>query len=104
MNALWWSTWLGIGAGVVSVGGVIWWILQFSHRRFVESVTSAIKPVIYELQPNSGGSIKDQLNRLEERQTWIVEETQNQDAKLDLLTLKIENHLAYHAGVDAAKK
>jgi hypothetical protein len=36
-------------------------------------VKSLVKTYLSELKPNSGSSIKDQINRLEERQSEIIE-------------------------------
>jgi hypothetical protein len=41
-------------------------------------VKSLVKTYLSELRPNSGSSIKDQINRLEQRQTEIYEHIKSQ--------------------------
>lgn len=50
------SMWVGAGAGLVAILGGI-----FIGIKFI------IKGFLYELRPNGGQSLKDQVNRLESR-------------------------------------
>jgi hypothetical protein len=92
-----WSNWLGLIGSCVTVGGLIWWLVRFMHKRFVEQVIAAITPVREAVTPNSGSSMLDAINRIEI-------ETNRQGAELDALTLKVEKHLAYHEGQAAGMR
>ena len=50
------SMWAGIGAGIVAILGGLFIAMKF-----------IIKGFLYELRPNGGQSLKDQVNRLESR-------------------------------------
>jgi hypothetical protein len=50
------SMWVGVGAGIVAILGGIFVAIKF-----------IIKGFLYELRPNGGQSLKDQVNRLESR-------------------------------------
>lgn len=50
------SMWVGVGAGIVAILGGL-----FIGMKFI------IKGFLYELRPNAGKSLKDQVNRLESR-------------------------------------
>jgi hypothetical protein len=54
--------WAAIAVGIVTVLGGVTAMLQF-----------LIKHYLNELKPNSGSSIKDQVNRLEARVDTIIE-------------------------------
>lgn len=48
--------WVGVGAGIMAILGGIFVAIKF-----------IIKGFLYELRPNGGQSLKDQVNRLESR-------------------------------------
>lgn len=50
------SAWAGLGAGIVAILGGLFVAMKFIVRGF-----------LYELRPNGGQSLKDQVNRLESR-------------------------------------
>ena len=50
------SAWVGLGAGIVAVLSGLFIAMKFIIRGF-----------LYELRPNGGQSLKDQVNRLESR-------------------------------------
>ena len=50
------SAWVGLGAGIVAVLSGLFIAMKF-----------IIKGFLYELRPNGGQSLKDQVNRLESR-------------------------------------
>lgn len=50
------SAWAGVGAGIVAILGGLFIAIKFIVRGF-----------LYELRPNGGQSLKDQVNRLESR-------------------------------------
>lgn len=50
------SMWVGVGAGIMAILGGIFVAIKF-----------IIKGFLYELRPNGGQSLKDQVNRLESR-------------------------------------
>ena len=50
------SQWLGLAISVCTLFGA-----------FTVSVRWLVKHYLYELRPNGGGSVKDQVNRLESR-------------------------------------
>lgn len=50
------SAWAGLGAGIVAILGGLFVAIKFIVRGF-----------LYELRPNGGQSLKDQVNRLESR-------------------------------------
>jgi len=50
------SAWAGLGAGIVAILSGLFIAIKFIVRGF-----------LYELRPNGGQSLKDQVNRLESR-------------------------------------
>jgi hypothetical protein len=89
-----WANWLGLLGSIVTIGGVVWWVVRVVHKHFMAQLLAEIAPVRYAVTPNSGSSMIDAINRIEA-------ETNRQGTELDNLTLKVEKHLAYHEGLAA---
>ena len=87
-----WDNWLGLIGSIITISGVVWWIVRIVHKHFMAQLLAEIAPVRHAVTPNSGSSMLDAINRIEV-------ETNRQGAELDNLTLKVEKHLAYHEGL-----
>jgi flagellin-specific chaperone FliS len=87
--------WAGFILTVLSimtiVGVAVRWIIK---TYITQNVTLILKELSNELKPNGGGSIKDQVTRLEERANEADVLRRNMDEKLDKVYYLLIDHIA----------
>jgi len=89
------NLWLGIITSVGFVAGFIIATYRHFHKKFTISVMNELKPVSAQLTTNGGSSLLDAVNRIET-------ELNRQGGELDVLSLRVSEHLAYHKGREDA--
>ena len=62
----WLQTYVPITLGILSIVGVILGFIAQATKKFQLFIKEEVQEVAKELKPNGGGSLKDQVNRLEE--------------------------------------
>jgi hypothetical protein len=92
-----WNTYLGVVCSLGFIGGFIIGVYRHFHKKFTTSVLNELKPVQQQLTTNGGSSLVDAVKRIET-------ELNRQGTELDILSLRVSEHLAYHQGREDALK
>jgi ribosome recycling factor len=78
--------WLTLIISVASISGVFVAIVRWMVRHYFNEIRA-------ELKPNGGSSMRDQINRLEERQIRIEQEHGKLEHKIDKLLDTLIEHI-----------
>ena len=79
----WLQTWIPLMVGILAIITGISGIIYKIHQGFVKFIKEEINEVTKEFKPNGGGSLKDQVNRLEAQHNSLGKKV---DDIYDLLT------------------
>jgi uncharacterized iron-regulated membrane protein len=79
----WLQTWVPLIVGILAIITGVSGILYKIHQGFMKFIKDEINEVAKEFKPNGGGSLKDQVNRLETQHSSLASKV---DEIYDLLT------------------
>jgi uncharacterized iron-regulated membrane protein len=79
----WLQTWVPLIVGILAIITGVSGIIYKIHQGFMKFIKDEINEVAKEFKPNGGGSLKDQVNRLEKQHDSL---TSKVDEIYDLLT------------------
>jgi uncharacterized iron-regulated membrane protein len=79
----WLQTWVPLIVGILAIITGVSTIIYKVHKGFVNFIKDEINEVAKEFKPNGGGSLKDQVNRLEKQHSGL---NQKVDEIYDILT------------------
>jgi len=92
-----WNNYLGVICSFGFIAGFGIGVYRHFHKKFTTSVLNELKPVQQQLTTNGGSSLIDAVKRIET-------ELNRQGTELDILSLRVSEHLAYHQGREDALK
>jgi uncharacterized iron-regulated membrane protein len=83
MTIEWLETWIPLIIGILTIITIIGGFIYRIHTTFTKFIKNEIEEVAKEFKPNSGSSLKDQVNRLEKQHDSLTEKV---DEIYDILT------------------
>jgi len=81
----WLQTYVPIILGILSILGIVFGFIRHISKKAEGFVKNEVQEVIKELRPNGGGSLRDQVNRLEASHSKLEEGHEKLDSKVDTL-------------------